>query len=252
MSGESDKGELSTPGHWNEVWSGEVRPRLPAGHIVATRDFQRLLRRYVRRGDRFLELGCAPGKMLAWVAAAIGAEVSGLDYSEPGMATARRLFAHLGLAGDLRCEGLDDTSFPTGSFDVVYSSGLIEHFADPRAIVDRHLSFVRAGGLALITIPDYSGIYGRLQQYFDAELLSIHNLTIMNCAALLELVPRDRQITARAYRYGRFSPWLLTPSHRWPAPLAALVSHLATGAAWLQPMQIAPLCPTLVLEVRRH
>src|SRR5206468_2653441 len=130
---------------------------------------QTILRHHVRPGDRFLEIGCAPGKMLAWVAAVLKASVSGLDYSERGLATSRRLFKALNLAADFRCEDLRQTTFPSASFDVVVSFGVIEHFDDPREVVGKHLDLVKAGGTALMTVPDYRGIYGRLQRYFDAD-----------------------------------------------------------------------------------
>lgn len=251
VSTEPTNNELSTTGYWDGVWAGDIRLRLPSPYIVATRNLQRLLRRYVRRGDHFLEIGCAPGKILVWVAAELGAEVSGLDYSERGIATSRHLFASLGIEGDLRCEDLGRTTFPAAGYDVVYSSGLIEHFADPTEVVRQHLNIVRPGGTAVITVPDYHGIYGTMQRYFDTEILGIHNLDIMTREALTALVPATADYTTRAFRFGRFSPWQLTVEKRWPAMVATLVCHLANGAALLQPVDIPALCPMIVLEVRK-
>jgi SAM-dependent methyltransferase len=155
------------------------------------------------------------------------------------------------LDGDLRCEDLARTTFAAGSFDVVYSSGLIEHFADPTEVVRQHLDLVRTGGTAVITVPDYRGIYGTLQRYFDIEILGIHNLDIMTREALTALVPSTAGYTARSFRFGRFSPWQLTVEKRWPARVATMVCHVANGAALLQPIDIPALCPMLVLEVRK-
>jgi SAM-dependent methyltransferase len=246
---DSGGNELSTTGYWDGVWAGDIRLRLPSPYVVATRNLQRLLRRYVRRGDQFLEIGCAPGKILAWAAADLGAVVSGLDYSQRGIATSRHLFKALRLTGDLRCEDLGTTTFPAAAFDVVYSSGLIEHFADPAVVVRQHLDLVRPGGIAVITVPDYPGLYGTLQRYFDTEILGIHNLGIMTCQALSELVPPAAGYVTRAYRFGRFSPWQLTVEKRWAAPVALAVCHAANAAALLQPFDIPALCPMLVLEV---
>src|SRR5206468_8151209 len=120
--------ELTTVDHWDQVWSGDVRLRLPLPLVITTRNLQTILRQHVRPGDRFLEIGCAPGKMLAWVAAVLKASVSGLDYSERGLATSRRLFKALNLAADFRCEDLRQTTFPSASFDVVVRFGVIEPF----------------------------------------------------------------------------------------------------------------------------
>jgi len=250
VSNDGGDNELSTTGYWDGVWSGKIRLRLPSPYIVATRNLQRLLRRHVRPGDRFLEIGCAPGKILAWVASELGADVAGLDYSESGLATSKVLFNALGLTGDLRREDLRYTTFAAKSFDVVYSSGLIEHFADPREVVQQHLDLVKPGGTAVITVPDYRGVYGALQRYFDTEILGIHNLDIMTCEALAGLVS-GRQFSVRTYRFGRFSPWQLTVEKRWPQVVALGVCHAANAASLLQPFDIPALCPMLVLEVRK-
>jgi 2-polyprenyl-3-methyl-5-hydroxy-6-metoxy-1,4-benzoquinol methylase len=243
--------DLTNVNHWDDVWAGDVRLRLPSSWIIVTRNIQKLLRRHVRPGDRFLEIGCAPGKLLAWVAAELHAEVSGLDYSTKGMATARRLFDALQLTADFRCEDLRQTTFPTSSFDVVVSFGVIEHFDDPREVVRDHLKLVRPGGKALMLVPNYRGIYGTLQRYFDRESLDYHNLNIMTCEALSALVSRDEAASVRAYPTGRLSPWQTSFTKRWPVPLSLGVAHAANAAALLQPFEVRALCPLLVLEVVR-
>jgi 2-polyprenyl-3-methyl-5-hydroxy-6-metoxy-1,4-benzoquinol methylase len=247
-----EQNELSTQRHWDEVWAGHAERRLPSRLLISTRDLQRLLRKHVRPGDRFLEVGCAPGKMLAWVSAVLGAEVSGLDYANPGLAATRDLFAALNLRADLRCEDLGRTTFMPGSFDVVFSAGVIEHFDDPQPIVLDHLRLLRPGGLLLVTIPDYSGLYGRLQAYFDAASLEIHNLRLMNPAALRGVVSPGECAAIRTYRFGRLSPWVLTPQVRWPGSIATVVSFGLNALALLQPFDFPPLCPMLVLEARRR
>jgi len=243
--------ELTTVEHWDEIWSDDIRLRLPSPWVIGTRNLQKVIRGHVRPGDRFLEIGCAPGKLLSWVAAELRADVAGLDYSARGLATARRLFSALQLTADFRCEDLRATTFAPASFDVVLSVGVIEHFDDPRAVVQDHLKLVKPGGLALITVPDYRGIYGVIQKYFDAESLLYHNLNIMTCDALAALVPPDGVSRVRTYRAGRFSPWQISISKRWPAPVARGINYLANAAALLQPVDIPALCPMLVLEVTR-
>ena len=176
--------ELTTRDHWDSAWERPPRWRLPSKLFVSTRNLQRVIAPHVRPGMRYLELGCAPGKMLAWVASDLGARVSGLDYSERGIEWARRLFDTLGLEADLRCEDVWSTTFDRGGFDVVFSAGLIEHFDDPSALVRQHVTLVKPGGRAIITVPNYGGIYGRLQGWFDPDNLALHNLSIMSTEAM--------------------------------------------------------------------
>ena len=243
--------ELTTRVHWENTWAVPPRWRLPSSLAISTRNIQRVLGPHIAAGARVLEVGCAPGKMLAWLASTRGAYVSGLDYSERGIAWSRQLFDSLGLRADLRCEDVFATSFPEGSFDVVYSVGVIEHFEDPRRIVRVHAALLRPGGTAIITVPNYQGIYGRIQRWFDAESLEWHNLEIMSRDALARLAPRDLVEGVRTYRAGSLNPWQITFERRWPRPLARAVCYAGNAIGLLQPFIIGPLAPILVLEMRR-
>ena len=244
--------DLTTRSHWDEAWSAPPRWRLPSGLLVGTRNIQRVLRSHVQPGMQVLELGCAPGKILAWTAVKLGARVSGLDYSEQGITWSRRLFDTLGAHADLRREDVLNTSFPRGSFDLVYSWGLIEHFDDPRPFVRAHIELARSGGLAVIGVPHYGGMYGRLQASLDPANLALHNLRIMNPDALAALAPQDLTTAVRAYPAGRFSPWLLNLDQRLPGSVARLANYALNGVGLLQPIDIVALCPLLVLEMRRR
>lgn len=245
-------GELTTRRHWDEAWGIEPRWRLPSSLVVGTANIQRVLRRHIRPGMRVIELGCAPGKMLAWVAVALEADVAGLDYSEHGIAWARQLFDRLGIRGDLRCEDAFETSLPTASADVVYSWGLIEHFEDPRRIVEAHVRLLKPGGRAILGVPHYGGLYGRLQRWFDPGNLALHNLRIMSPQALEEVAPPALTGSAHAYPAGRLSPWLISISRRCPRPLEWLLNYGLNGLGLIQPVEIRPLCPLLVLEIVRR
>jgi len=244
--------ELTTRDHWDSAWERPPRWRLPSKLFVSTRNLQRVIEPHVRPGMRYLELGCAPGKMLAWVASDLGARVSGLDYSQRGIEWARRLFDTLGLEADLRCEDVWSTTFDRGGFDVVFSAGLIEHFDDPSPLVRQHVTLVKPGGRALITVPNYGGIYGRLQGWFDPDNLALHNLSIMSTEAMRRLAPSDLARDIRAYPAGRISPWAISIGHRWPAPVAAGLAYAANGLGLVQPVDVAALCPLLVLEIVRR
>ena len=241
----------TTTSHWNAVWSKEPRWRLPSRLNVGVWDMQRLLRRHVRPGMRVLEIGCAPGKLLAWVAKVLHATVSGIDYSEIGMAHARKLFKALDVSGDLRQENVFESTIPQSTFDVVYSLGVIEHFDDPRDIVRRHISFAAPGGIILIVVPNYGGIYGRLQRYFDPENLSIHNLGIMSAQRLQDLIPPATCRAVRSYRYGRLSPWLINFHHRWNRSISLLTALTLNAIGLVQPVPIPTLSPFIVLEATR-
>jgi hypothetical protein len=111
---------------------------------------------------------------------------------------------------------------------------------------------VKPGGSTIIAIPDYGGIYGRLQGWFDPANLALHNLRIMRPDALAELAPPELSAAVRTYRAGRISPWQISLDRRLPRPVGLLASYVLNGIGLLQPVDIAPLCPLLVLEITRR
>jgi 2-polyprenyl-3-methyl-5-hydroxy-6-metoxy-1,4-benzoquinol methylase len=239
--------EKTTPEHWEQVYVRAPRLRLPLPVIVSTMNLERLLRQHVRPGMQVLEIGCAPGKYLAWVARRLGAHVTGVDYSARGLSFCRRLFAAVGVEGDLYCEDIFKTTLPDDRFDLVYSVGVIEHFDDPRPIVAKHVALTRPGGRTLIVIPNYAGIYGRLQGYFDAENLALHNLGILDADHLQALAPPGRNSAVR--HFGRLDPWLVNFERRWPTPLARLTAWTFNMVGLLQLGDIRPVSPWLVLTI---
>ncbi len=200
---------------------------------------------------RVLEIGCAPGKILAWVAKVLKAEVSGLDYSTQGIDNARLLFDRLRISGDLRCEDVFETSFKEGSFDVAFSVGVIEHFNNPRQLVEIHVKMLKPGGKALIMIPNYAGVYGRLQDRFAPENLSLHNLAIMNPSSLTALAPSHLVECAKSYPFGRLHSALINLDRMLPKWFAAGLGLCFNMIGLLQPFDIRTFCPLLVLEMTR-
>lgn len=246
-----EKNRKTSQGFWEATHAAKPRMRLPSGLVVGTRNLLRILRANVRPGMRVLELGFAPGKQLAYLAGRLGAEVSGIDYSHAGVEHARDLFSSLGLKGDMRCEDFFKASFPRASFDLVYSVGVVEHFDDPKDLIRLHVEFACPGGIAIVLIPNYGGIYGRLQRYFDPENLSIHNLNMMNVKAFASLAPHDLARGVHGFRVGRINPGLVSFHRRWPRPLTLLTTLVVNGIGLLQFMDIGPLCPMLGLRILR-
>ena len=96
--------------------------------------------RYARFGEtaglKVLEVGVGAGSDHVRFARA-GAECTGVDLSEVSLATTRRRFELEGLHSDLRVADAEHLPFADGTFDVVYSWGVIHHTPDtPRAAAE--------------------------------------------------------------------------------------------------------------------
>ncbi len=247
---DNDTGRKTDQAHWDTVWHLPVRPRLPSRLEVVVLNTTRLLQDKVRPGDRYLEVGCAPGKILTWVSCKLKANAAGLDYSDTGIRNCKELFAAMSLSIDLYQDDFFSNKLPKQSFDVVTSFGLIEHFDDPREAVAKHIELLKPGGLALIVVPNYASIYGRLQRHYDPANLALHNLSIMEPGALVALVDPGIGATVTAYPYGSMSLRLVNLDKKLPRALATLLTLIVNGVGLIQPFLIRSLAPMLVLEIR--
>ena len=141
--------------YWNGVWSIPVKMEPSSILLVNSLNIMRLIKSRVKIGSSYIEIGCAPGKMLAWVYKTLRTNASGLDYSKVGISKCKRLFEALSLDIDLHCVDFFNHNLPLESFDFVTSFGLIEHFDDPTLLVKQHIDLLKPGGMALIAIPNY-------------------------------------------------------------------------------------------------
>lgn len=85
----------------------------------------------VGSGHRVLDLGTGPG-LVAGAAARRGAEVVGIDFSEPMINEARRLYAGI----ELRVASAEEIPFEDGEFDVVTGGFVLHHCGRPQAVLD--------------------------------------------------------------------------------------------------------------------
>jgi 2-polyprenyl-3-methyl-5-hydroxy-6-metoxy-1,4-benzoquinol methylase len=239
--------DLAGKDHWDER-KGVAKPRLPSKLNAAVADLLALLDPLVAPGSRVLEVGCAPGKFLLWCALVKQARACGAEYAENSHRMTLQLFADANVAADIRKEDFMQTTFEPESFDVVYSFGVVEHFDDPRPMIKKHFEMLKPGGTAIITVPHFGAGYGWLLQRISRENYNLHNTSIMSERAMLDLAPEGSK--ARSYAYGRLSPWTL-PMGNFPRPIEMLAYYGLSAVALVQPFEIKPLCPWLVLELTR-
>jgi SAM-dependent methyltransferase len=137
--------------YYEELWS-----ELPDDLQPPDRDLRRgFLLRDVHRGDRALDLGCGAGELTAVLADA-GAGPVGVDVAEAALARARSRHPQL----DFRLAPIDGPlPFEDGSFDLVWSSEVVEHVADTARWLLEVRRVLAQGGRLLLTTPSH----GRLR-----------------------------------------------------------------------------------------
>jgi SAM-dependent methyltransferase len=98
------------------------------------------------RAGRALEVGCGSARLLARVGTTAPLELVALDPAPSALGIARRTAEHARVEMD-RCRG-DALALPfrSGSFDLVLSGGLLEHFRDPVPVLAEMVRVLRPGG----------------------------------------------------------------------------------------------------------
>lgn len=103
------------------------------------------------QGKRVLEIGVGLGTDFIRFARA-GAVVTGVDLTEAAIELVTRRIAAEGLNADLRVADAEALPFPDGSFDLVYSWGVLHHTPDTARAVAEVRRLVAPGGEARIML----------------------------------------------------------------------------------------------------
>lgn len=222
--------ELTEVKFWDEYWANCKLPNT----VDYSFSFERCLAGALKENlpgvqGEALEIGCAPGKWLAFMAKEFGLKPNGIEYSEAGMRATIRNFQLLGLASGRIQTGDFFQIKPDRQFDVVMSFGFIEHFSDADAVVDLHLQWLKPGGTLILGVPNFRGIYYFLQKLLDKNILDKHNLDVM-CPEYFHHLAERHGLKPVVVRYiGSFEPSLPIPPQGRNSPLQLMVR----GVLWL-------------------
>jgi 2-polyprenyl-3-methyl-5-hydroxy-6-metoxy-1,4-benzoquinol methylase len=129
------------------------------------------------------EVGCAGGYTLCYLAKHFKFKAFGIDYSDKIEMT-RALFAYNNLPEPVLYKEDLFAWTPPRQYDIVCSFGFIEHFDDPRRIIETHLKLVAPGGTLIITMPHFAHLQYFFHWLIDRENLKKHNTKVMNLRAI--------------------------------------------------------------------
>lgn len=108
-----------------------------------------------RESNRLLDIGCGAGSLLQ-AARRAGWRAEGLEVS-------RTAAEHVRSEGfEVFCGELSEARYPSGHFDVVTASEVIEHLEDPHELLAEVARILRPGGLFWATTPHGRGISARV------------------------------------------------------------------------------------------
>lgn len=127
-----------------------------------------------------VEIGGAPGQYAAYLNKFHGYDVSIIEYTEVGCSKTEENFKLLGVEGKVFCRDFFSDLSDIPKFDVVFSSGFIEHFTDIEDVLARHVSLLKKGGVLIVGVPNFRGISKTFLAKTAPKMLARHNLEAMD------------------------------------------------------------------------
>jgi len=145
---------------------GDPWTSMPTIEELTRHDIWTLRRRFLERlrptvrGLRVLEVGSGPAHDCLTFAER-GAIITAIDCSMTALTLAGTIYAQRGLP--IRTVQADATKLPfrTGSFDLAFNAGVLEHFADDRlrVVIDEMIRVVAVGGEVLAFCPNRYNVF---------------------------------------------------------------------------------------------
>lgn len=160
---------------WKSHW-GESPLKYEQGLVA----FPELLEKFLKPGGTCFEVGCYPGHTLLYMAKELGFKVSGIDFLPMVKTKMPDYFANNNVtAEELLYE--DFLSFePTKTYDVIISTGFIEHFRNFEDIIIRQIQLVKPGGILFMSCPNFTGLQYIFRYFLDKKSLRQHVISAMN------------------------------------------------------------------------
>jgi len=201
------------------------------------------------RGGDLLEIGCGASCLLPYFARELGLNVVGIDYSERGASKAREILAKEQVVGEVFCA---DVFAPPpnciGRFDVVVSFGVVEHFPQTASCISAFAKFLKPGGRILTSVPNMSGLVGRLQRFLDPTVYKKH--VPLDAVSLRDAHERAGFAVASSDYFQSCNFFVVNinevprrwPEWYWKSGMLQFL-HYVTGMVWITESIIGPLKP---------
>ncbi len=219
------KNNITEQYDWEKYWKlhHEIRP-------LKEVYFEKYLKSFPAKGS-LIELGGFPGHFAAYSKQRFNYDVTILDYVITPE-TVRHVEALYNLEeGAIKTIKADIFCYENlNSFDIVTSFGFIEHFEDTKLLIKKHIDFLKPGGILLATLPNFRGLNGFVQKYFDPKNYSMHNIKSMDINILRGIMEEINLSYYKVSFIGSPTIWLepdapVTPLIRKSLLLLAKILH---------------------------
>jgi SAM-dependent methyltransferase len=186
---------------WRTYWA-DFEPG-----IVADVGFSDLFDRLPGRASKFIEIGGFPGKFSVYFNKFKGYDVTLLDfYIDSAIIKLEKINSLK--PGTIKTIEADFFSFKSETkYDIVFSSGFVEHFEDTKDILRRHYDLLAPGGILFVTMPNFRGLNGLVQRLLHRSNFDAHNTSAMNIK-LIRKYCLELGHNPEIFYYGRPCLWI--------------------------------------------
>jgi 2-polyprenyl-3-methyl-5-hydroxy-6-metoxy-1,4-benzoquinol methylase len=197
-----------------ELWDHAQSPHVAAAYGARMRLLSDVVTEFAPAAGRVLDVGCAQGT-LGLMLAEQGFRVDLLDVRPENIAYAQARYERG--AVDFHVGLLSDACPPSGDYDVVLCTEVIEHVPAPSELVLQLRRKVRPGGVLCMTTPNGEYLFSRLPTYGRASQTTVDEseANSLDGDAHRYLFTRDEMMTLmrgvglQVVRHGFFLPaWL--------------------------------------------
>lgn len=204
-------GDAAGVAHWNSVWKNLPPIRTYSGPVFESHP---VLSKFLSKTNGCaIEIGCVPGNYMIYLNKEFGYQVDGLDYSENLGYTRTNLDQNGIHDAQLYHENLFNFASDK-KYDLVFSTGFVEHFDDHELVVRKHAELAKPGGLVVVIVPNLTHVHRLLCGWVAPEFLRVHRFPLMHKHVLRQTLERVglRVIHCEYHRTFR-------PVYRLPKPL---------------------------------
>jgi ubiquinone/menaquinone biosynthesis C-methylase UbiE len=217
---------------WDNYWHGD-NLTLTERTISRVMDLAKL--RYLRgilpeKGGLTLEVGAGSARLSCHLAQ-LGYRTVGMDRSELAVPQARHNYASVGVTGEFLTGDAFCLPFADNSFDVVLSTGLLEHFEDPAPIVQEMARVLKPGGVFYSDIvPKKFSLFrsldglGKLKRRLLGQKHEGFYERGFNCEQIRAMMVEAGLVAPHVFPAGVAPPYL---------PLVYRIRALRTAQVWL-------------------
>jgi len=156
-------------GSWDAVWEQKSTSKklnflrkVGYFYIEATGLLSKYINNYIKKDKKYsiIEIGCGGSSYLPYLQKKYkNLQIFGLDKSLKGCKSTNIELNKDSFLGCIICGDIFQNPFHN-KFDIVFSIGFIEHFDEPLPVLEKHIEFLKPGGILICIIPNFIGFQG--------------------------------------------------------------------------------------------